>query len=145
MPIKRVQVEVVQGEGFKTECRAGKHTLLIDQPAVMGGTDAGPTPLDYQLMALGGCLAAIARIMARQRNLTLRAVKVSLEADLNTDRLLGKPAADRVGFSAIKASVSLDADLSLEEKKAFLKEVEERCPVSDNLINPTPVTVVLAG
>jgi hypothetical protein len=62
MPAKKVQVEIRQGEAFRTECRAGKHVVIIDQPAP-GGTDAGPTPLDVQLMALGGCVAAIGRII----------------------------------------------------------------------------------
>jgi len=144
MPEKHVQVDVVQGETFLTKCQAGRHTLIMDQPVAFGGTDAGPTPLDYQLMALGGCLAAIARIIARQRHLALRGIRVSLEGVLNTDKLLGKESTSRVGFSSIKALVTLDADFSLEEKKLLLQELEQRCPISDNLLNSTPVTIELA-
>jgi uncharacterized OsmC-like protein len=42
------------------------------------------------------------------------------------------------------ATVKVDADLSDEEKKEFLEEVDRRCPISDNLMNTTPVEVKLA-
>ncbi|MBE3068898.1 MAG: OsmC family protein [Planctomycetes bacterium] len=143
MPAKKVVVEVRQGGAFKTECTAGKHTVIIDQPAGAGGTDEGPTPLDYQLIALGGCIAAIGRIVANQRHLSVRGIRVSVEGELNTDRLLGKTVQDRPGFSSVKAVVTIDADLSREEKAKLLRDIDDRCPISDNLKNPAPVAVVL--
>jgi putative redox protein len=145
MPAKKVQIQIEQGAGFKTECRAGNHTLVIDQPVAAGGTDAGPTPLDYQLMALGGCIAAIGRIVANQRRLAIRAFRISVTGDLNTDGLLGKTMTDRAGFSAISATVEIDADMTREEKAALLHEIDERCPISENLKNATPVQINLAG
>jgi putative redox protein len=141
---KKMQVTVKQGAGFKTECRAGKHTLFIDQPTETGGTDAGPTPLDYQLMALGGCIAAVGRIIASQRKLALRGIEVALEGELDTSRLLGKTTSNRAGFVGITARVKIDADLPQAEKEKLVHEIEERCPVSDNLANVTPIQVVLA-
>jgi putative redox protein len=145
MPLKTVQVEVTQATGFRTECQAGKHTVVIDQPAAAGGTEAGPTPLDYQLIALGGCITAIGRIIANQRRLAIRGFRVTVTGEINTDRLLGKTGPARVGFSAIKATVAIDADLSPEEKAKLLHEIDERCPISENLKNTTVVEVVLAG
>ena len=145
MPLKNVQVEINQGSSFRTECHAGKHTVVIDQPAAAGGTDAGPTPLDYQLIAFGGCIAAIGRIVANQRQLPIRGFRVQVTGEINTDRLLGKDGHTRPGFSAIKASVAIDADLTMEEKAKLLHEIDERCPISENLKNATPVTVVLEG
>lgn len=144
MPAKKVQVEIKQGAGFRTECRAGKHVVIIDQPVPAGGTDAGATPLDVQLMALGGCVAAIGRIIANQKKLAVRGIEVSVEGDLDTDGLLGKPTANRVGFSAITARVKIDADMSAAEKAQFLHDIDVRCPISENLQNATSVSVVLA-
>jgi uncharacterized OsmC-like protein len=143
MPVKKIQVELKQGTGFKTECRSSKHLVIIDQPISSGGTDAGPTPLDVQLMALGGCIAAIGRIIASQRRLPLRGLEIAVEGELDTGRLLGKSSNQRMGFSAITARVKIDADLSPDEKEKFLREIGERCPVSDNLKNATPVNIVL--
>ena len=144
MSAKKIMVEVKQGAGFRTECKAGKHTVIIDQPASGGGTDAGPTPLEVQLMALGGCVAAIGRIIAMQRKIALRGIEISIEGELDTDRLLGKHSDKRAGFSSIAARAKIDADLSPAEKETFLHAIEERCPVSDNLANATPVSITLA-
>ena len=144
MPVKKVQIEVIQGPNFKTECRAGKHLIIIDQPANAGGTDEGPTPLDVQLMALGGCIASIGRIVAMQRHLNVRGFEVLLEGELDTDGLLGKPSDKRVGLSTITARVKIDADLGREEKQKLLDEIEKRCPISDNLQTATPVSINLA-
>jgi len=145
MAEKTVVVELSSERGFRTECRAGSHTLFIDQPKSAGGTDAGPTPLDYQLLALGGCISAISRIVAAQKRLPIRSVKVKVEGTINTDALLGKTTDCRVGFSSITATVSLDGEMSAKEKEEFLAEVERRCPISDNLQHQTPVKVVCAG
>jgi len=142
MSLKKVQVEVRQGSGFKTECRSGKHMVIIDQPAPAGG-DEGPSPLEIQLMALGACITAIGRITANQRRLQVRGISVSLEGELDTDRLAGKPTNARTGFSSIVARTKIDADLPPAEKEQLLREIEGRCPVSENLKNPTPVKLVL--
>jgi len=145
MAVKQVKVEIVQGAGFRTECTAGRHTVVVDQPVVAGGSDAGPTPLDYQLVALGGCIAAIGRIVASQRRLPVRGFRVAVTGELDTDRLLGKATANRCGFSAITAQVTIDADLTPAEKAALVHEIDERCPISDNLQATTPVAITAAG
>ncbi len=145
MALKKVQVEVKQGVGFKTECRAGRHVVVIDQPAGAGGTDAGPTPLDYQLVSLGGCIAAIGRIVATQKRLAVRGFEISLEGELDTDGLLGKAPEKRAGFSSITARVKIDCDLTTAEKESLLAEIEKRCPISDNLQNTTAVSVALVN
>lgn len=144
MPAKKVQVQVTQGAGFRTECRAGSHVVVIDQPTAAGGTDAGATPLEAQLMTLGACIAAIGRIIANQRRLPIRGFEISVEGELDTDRLMGKVSQSRVGFSGISAHVKIDADLTPAEQEALLREIDERCPIGENLLNHTPVSVGLA-
>jgi uncharacterized OsmC-like protein len=39
--------------GFAQEVTVGPHRLAADEPAAAGGTDTGPTPYDYLLVALG--------------------------------------------------------------------------------------------
>ena len=143
MPAKKVHVELKQGAGFRTECKSGKHTVIIDQSAP-SSADEGPSPLEIQLMALGGCIAAIGRIIANQRKLAVRGFDIAVEGEIDTDGLLGKSPAKRVGFSAITARVKIDADLSPAEKEKLLHEIDGRCPISENLQNSTPVSVVLS-
>lgn len=46
---------VVRGgaSGFAQEVIAGAHRLAADEPVAAGGTDTGPSPYDYLLVALG--------------------------------------------------------------------------------------------
>ena len=144
MALKNVTVKTKMGaSGMKIECSAGNHTLFIDQPASAGGTDAGPTPLEYYELSIAGCVSSIARIAAKQKGITMRGIEVSVSGDLDTDVLLGKNTAERAGFQAFTISVNLDADLTLEQKREFIEEVERRCPVSENTSNATPVKLIL--
>jgi len=47
----------------------------------------------------------------------------------------------RVGFEGFTITVDVDADMTDEEKEAFIHEVDARCPVSENLLNATPINV----
>ncbi|NQT93836.1 MAG: OsmC family protein [Lentisphaerae bacterium] len=137
---KKVEIRANMGAGMKVECRAGQHVVLIDQPRSDGGTDTGPTPLEYLLCALAGCIASISRIAAHQKKIALRGMEVTVEGDLDVDTLLGKSQQSRAGFPGITVRAKIDADLTDEQKREFLKEVDERCPVSDNLRQVTTIT-----
>jgi len=142
--MKTVSVKATGPDGWVVKTTAGKHDAFIDQPEAMGGTDTAPTPLDYIFVALAGCLVTIAKIVAGQRKIDLRGVEVDVSGDINLEVLRGQNTEDRAGFESMTAIVKIDADLSEEEKKEFLEEVDRRCPVSDNLMRETPITVKLA-
>lgn len=134
MAVKTVKVESKIDSKFKLESTVSGHVIVVDQPANAGGTNAGPTPLEYLFVSLAGCIGTMGRIIAMQKQIALRGLTVSVEGDVNTDGLLGKPTTDPVGFKEIRISVDIDADLDADEKMAFAQEMEARCPVSQNLI-----------
>lgn len=144
MAQKTVVVESRLGDKLVIESDIRGHNVVIDQPANAGGTDTGPTPLELMFAALAGCIGTIGRIVAMQKRIELRGMAIKVEGPLDTDGLLGKPIDGRVGFEGITVTVDIDADMTTEEKEAFLHEVDARCPVSENLLNATPVSVKLA-
>lgn len=46
---------IVRGgaSGFAQEVLVGEHRLTADEPEADGGTDTGPSPYDFLLVALG--------------------------------------------------------------------------------------------
>ncbi len=143
MPLKTVEVSASLIDKFQIELKARDFTLTIDQPKPMGN-DQGPTPLEYFFFALAGCVVTIGRMVAFQKNIDLQSMDVRIEGDLDTDVLAGKRNDLRPGFSRIKVITTIDAPLTHEEKVAFLKEVDARCPISDNIENVSKIEFVVA-
>ena len=145
MAHKKVTVYTELGTGTKIECKAGNHSFVIDQPASGGGQDLGPTPLEYYLASLAGCISSIAHLVARQKKIDLKGMKITTVGDINTEVLLGKNTEERSGFQSMQLKISIDAALSDSQKVEFINEVERRCPVSENTINASNVIVTVTA
>lgn len=138
--MKNVITTAKTTDGFRVEVKARNHTMIVDQPQEMGGKDEGPTPLEYLFAALGGCLGNVAMIVAKQERLEVNGVTVEIDGDIDLDILMGKPSENRAGFVGLNLKIDIDAPkMSPAEKKTFVEKVESRCPISENLINNTPV------
>jgi putative redox protein len=143
VPQKTVKVTAELFEKYRIEVQADNHVVKIDQPISGGGTDTGPNPLQLQLAALAGCFGTIARIVANRQKLPMRGMTVNVEGDIDTDYLLGKTKEGRAGFQTLRVRVAIDADMTREEKEKFIHEVDSRCPISENLLNATPMEIVV--
>src|SRR4026208_1516809 len=64
--------------GFAQHISIGQHRLAADEPIVVGGTNAGPTPYDLLLSALGACKSMTVAMYARRKRWPLEAVTVRL-------------------------------------------------------------------
>lgn len=143
MTIKTISVDAAQVDGFKIESKMRQHIAIIDQPVAAGGSDSGPTPLEYLFVSLASCLVTIGHIIAKQRHLPVRSIEVHVEGDVDTDVFMGKNSEARAGFSGIRVHTKIDADMSQAEKEAFLHDIDARCPISDNIHNLTPIEFVV--
>lgn len=137
MAEKVIEVTTHMAGDWKVTAQIREHLLVIDQPTA---TNEGANPLETFLFSLGGCISAIARMVAREQKIELRQFDVHVRAVMNSAGLLGQPSDDPVGFKDIAINVSIDADLTEEQKRTFLDVVCHRCPVHDNLLHPTLVT-----
>lgn len=98
-----------------------------------GGENAGPNPLEVFLSSLGGCICAIGRIISNQRRLNVRGITAVVEGDIDKNVLMGITKEGRSGFVELRSFVTIDADLTNEEKDSLLQEIASRCPVADNI------------
>jgi len=127
----------------KTVVKARSFQMIIDEPADLGGTNDGANPVEYLLAALSGCLNVMCHVVARELNINLRGLEIELAGRLNPDKLFGKETSDRAGYKEIDVVINPDTDADRATLEKWLETVESRCPVSDNLNNPTPVHIKL--
>jgi uncharacterized OsmC-like protein len=113
----------------------------IDHPLQFASQDNGITPVEYVLVALGGCLTAGIAAVAQQRQIQLRSVEASVAAEMDLHGILGADADVRNGFSGVTVSYKIDADATEEEIRALVAQSQKRSAVFDIVTNPTEVTV----
>lgn len=119
---------------------------VIDEPPGLLGDDTAPNPSEAVLAALGSCLAVGIHANAVARGIVIEQLEVELEADINitsvwgTGDLTEKP----IGFTEIRAQVTLNADRSREELAALISHATQWSPVANTMSRPIPLTVKLA-
>jgi putative redox protein len=125
---------IVRGGGaeFAQEISAGSHRLTSDEPVAAGGTDAGPTPYELLLAALGSCTSMTVAMYARRKGWPLEGVTVWLRHA----RIHASDCADcetREGLlDRIERDVRFAGPLTVEQR-ARLREIADRCPVHRTL------------
>ena len=127
----------------KTVVKARTFQMVIDEPADLGGTNEGANPVEYILAALAGCLNVMCHVVAQEMNIALRGVEIKLSGSLNPDKLFGKETGDRAGYKGIDVEINPDTDADKKTLEKWIKTVESRCPVSDNLQHATPIHIAL--
>jgi len=125
---------------------SGKFKMIIDEPENMGGTDAGPSPIQVLLMSLAGCLNVTGHEIARQRGYKLNGMKIKIEGVMNPCAFIGCSFEERAGFQQIKVTVDADMEgVSKEDMESWLEETEKRCPVTDNVRADTSISVAISN
>ena len=118
--------------GFRTTLRARAHAFLADEPASLGGTDTGPTPYEYLLGALAGCMAMTLRMYADRKQWPLESVEVRVRTARSHERDCEHCETEPVGVARIERSVELTGALT-DEQRARLLDIADRCPVKQTL------------
>ena len=121
------------GEGVRSVARMKNKEVIIDEPAMMGGTDQGATPVEYLLAALGGCINVCMVSFAPMHGVELRDVRTTIDGLLDPDGFTGKNPNVRNGFSEISYSIEVDSPSPVEAVRELIQHAEHACPVKDTL------------
>ena len=132
------------GAGFRSEVSIRQHRLVIDEPAALGGSDAGPNPIEMLLAALGACQEITYRAYATALGIPLTAVSVRLTGDIDLRGFFGVDDSVRAGYQNIRGEVRLESSASTADLARLKAAVDSHCPVLDMLTAPVPVTLELA-
>jgi uncharacterized OsmC-like protein len=113
--------------------------LTIDEPAELGGTDAGMNPVELILGALGTCQQIMYAAYASVLGITLEEVSVSCKGHLDLHGLFGLDEQVPAGYSEVRFETQLKSPEPQEKILQLVEVVESHCPVLDILVRPIPV------
>jgi len=119
------------------------YTAIGDHPAVLCGTDAGPTPVEWVLHALASCLTAGIGNIAAARGIRLNKVESTVEGDIDLRGVLGLSGDVRNGYQGIKVSFEIDGDASPDQLEKLVMQSKARSAVFDILTNGVPVSIAV--
>ncbi len=144
MSMRQEVIVTGSAAGFRQRVQVGTHELTIDEPADVGGTDAGPTPYELLAAALGGCTSITLTMYARRKGWPLEEVRVVL-------RHAKIHAADcaecetRSGMlDRIDREITLVGPLDDAQRQRLL-EIADKCPVHRTLRSEIVIATRLAA
>jgi putative redox protein len=130
------------GSGTYTQqITIGHHGLVADEPRPIGD-DAGPTPYDLLLAALGSCTSMTVRMYANRKGWQLERVQVTLRHS----RIHAEDCANCETCSGLIDHIDRDLELAgdLDDtQRQRLLQIAERCPVHQTLTSEVDIATSL--
>ena len=130
--------------GNTDESRAGKFSLISDEPTALLGTDTGVSPAEYVLQALAGCYTVTLAALAAGKGIDLDGIELELGFDIDLNGFLGLNDAVRKGAQGINVDVKLtSSSASQAELEQLVRELPNSSPIHDTLANPVSLSARL--
>lgn len=104
--------------------------MAADEPEIAGGTDEGPSPLEYVTAGLAACQLVTVTKIADAMGLAYSDLSVDAEADVKFRAAQGTMS-PIPRFSSARLVVRLKSSEPPERLAQLEELVEERCPVSN--------------
>lgn len=137
----KISIKGVSENPTKFVAEARNFKIVVDEPPTLGGTDHGANPVEYLLASYAGCLNVMGHLIASELGFVLKKFEIEIDGNLNPDRLFGKSFTERAGFKKIQVTLKPYAEADPELVRKWINEIENRCPINDNLISITPIDI----
>lgn len=126
--------------GFtKYSGKARNFELIVDEPQVLGGEDSAANPVEYLLAGYAGCLNVVFNLVAKEMQIEIKKLEINIDGNINPEKFLGISETERAGFKDINVDVKIETNAPKEQELELINTVKTRCPINDNLSNPTPI------
>jgi putative redox protein len=110
-------------EGYKHEVEVDGHTVVVDEPADDGGTDAGPSPSRLLAASLASCTAITIAMYAGRREWDIEGLEVSVDFG-------GAPKGADTAHFTVNLTIPEGLD---EEQVDKIRTIAAKCPVHRTL------------
>src|SRR5262245_26373806 len=125
----RVVARRRHGYVHDVDIEGGDHRLVVDEPTVAGGENAGPAPTRLVAAGLASCIAITMEMYAERKGWEIGQVEVTVDVEY-----------ERYVPSSFATSIHIPAELSDEQRDSLLA-IARKCPVHKVLAHETPVIV----
>jgi len=115
-----------------SEAKRGQHILVSDEPKEVGGTDKGPSPLDYFMAAVGFCENVTFARYATLNGLNFDSLETSARGHWDR-RGQGDFTAIEPVFTDFVVETRVVSSDSVEKIKRVTKIVHKRCPMHSTI------------
>ena len=130
MKVKPNSKVVLSDKNFKAIAKSSSFEYLIDTALEKGGSNSGPTPVEYFLAAIGGCVSITLRTYADKMNWDLGEISVNVTEDTKLTQL---------GIvKTIHESISVEKKVTVDQLEK-LKEIAKSCPVAQMVSGQTNI------
>src|SRR5690606_29770262 len=114
--------------------------FFVDEPERLGGSNAGPNPLEYFLGALSACTSIMAAYVAKDLNFTYKGLEYETNGTLDPRAYQGVEGV-LTYFQTVTINIAVDTEETEEALEQFKNTVEKRCPLY-NLLKDAGVEVI---
>jgi putative redox protein len=126
---------------YTQQITAGHHQLVADEPRPIGD-DAGPTPYDLMLAALGACTSMTVRMYANRQGWPLERVRVTLRHSRIHAEDCAECETTKGWIDHIDRDLELTGDLDDTQRQRLL-HIAGRCPVHQTLTSEVDIATSL--
>ena len=108
---------VLTNKNYLAEAKVRNHFVVTDVPISDGGEDTAPTPVEYLLTAIGGCVAITLRMYAARRSWDVGEITVNVFQNKDAQG------------SYLSEEISFENDITEDQRKRLLV-FAGKCPVA---------------
>ena len=127
---KTAAIVTLTNRNYLAEAKMRNHFAVIDEPVNKGGDDSGPTPVEYLLTAIGGCVSITLRMYAERKKWDVGKITVNvIQKEELTSEGIKKSLIEEISF---------ENEITFEQKEKLL-EIAGKCPVAKMVKGETEI------
>lgn len=120
----------LSNKNYLAEAKTRNHFLVIDEPVASGGDDNGPTPVEYLLTAVGGCVSITLRMYAERKGWDVGKITVNVSQK-------EEQTSDGIKKSLVE-DISFEKEITADQRKRLLV-IAGKCPVAKMIKGETEI------
>jgi putative redox protein len=121
---------VLTNRNYLAEAKMRNHFAVLDEPVDRGGDNNGPTPVEYLLTAIGGCVSMTLRMYVERKGWDVGKIKVIVSQ---------KEQLTKEGIKkSLLEEISFENEITSAQRIKLL-EIAGKCPVAKMVKGETEI------